>query len=221
MLMDTRSLTQDIKSFGMKLGFSHVGIASPDHSVWADRFRNWIKQGFHGEMGYMERSSERRIDPFAVFPEVKSVIVVSMNYYPGKKHRECLDNPGAGYIANYALNEDYHPVVETRLRELLQHIYEVTGGKVQGKIYADAGPILEKAYAVMAGIGWMGKNLILKQVHGSYSVFYSLIWNSTLISQFLIAVENVQGVWMRARPGQLLNPICLTQEDVFRISLGS
>ena len=181
MLMDTRSLTQEIKTFGLKLGFSHVGIASPDHSVWADRFRNWIKQGFHGEMGYMERSSERRIDPFAVFPEVKSVIVVSMNYYPGKKHRECLDNPGAGYIANYALNEDYHPVVETRLRELLQHIYEVTGGKVQGKIYADAGPILEKAYAVMAGLGWMGKNsLIINPETGSWIVLGVLLLDMEL-----------------------------------------
>src|SRR3972149_994756 len=116
MLIDTRSLTQDIKSFGMKLGFSHVGIASPDHSVWADRFRNWIKQGFHGEMGYMERSSERRIDPFAVFPEVKFMLMQ------------------ARYLKR---------------------------------------PML--LWQALDGWGKTRLSLILKQVHGSYSVFYSLI----------------------------------------------
>lgn len=174
--MDTRSLTQDIKAFVLKLGFSHVGITSPDHSVWGDRFRDWIKQGFHGEMGYMERSMERRTDIYSVFPEVESLIVVSMNYYPGEKHRGCLDNPGAGYIANYALNEDYHKVVEMKLMELLRYIHNATDSKVSGKIYVDTGPVLEKAYAVVAGIGWMGKNsLIINPETGSWIVLGVLL----------------------------------------------
>ncbi len=161
MLIDTKVLTREIKSFGAKLGFSHVGITPPRLSIWGERFRDGIRHGFAGEMWYLERDAERRIDPYVIFPEVKSIVVVSINYYPGKGHREGLDNPSAGYIANYALHEDYHPVIESRLRELLQYIDRLTQGRAQGKIYVDTGPVPEKAFAVMAGLGWMGKHTLL------------------------------------------------------------
>lgn len=161
MVTGTQFLVQEIKTFGLRLGFSHVGIASPDLSVWVDRFRNWIGEGYEGEMHYMARSPERRGDPQSLFPGTKSVIVVSMNYFPGDGRQECLDQPAVGYIANYALNEDYHEIVRSRLEELLRHINRMTDGKAGGKIYVDTGPVLEKSLAVRGGVGWMGKHSLL------------------------------------------------------------
>ena len=174
-------IVKEIKSFGLRLGFSHVGIAPANLSIWGDRFKDWLRQGLQGEMRYLERDSERRTDLRSVFPEVKSVIVVSMNYYPGKWHKDILDNPSRGYIANYALNEDYHSIIELKLRELLKHIDKLTDGKVQGKIYVDTGPVSEKGFAVMAGVGWMGKHtLLVSQDAGSWLLLGVLLINIEL-----------------------------------------
>lgn len=181
MWINPESLTRGIKSFGSKLGFSQVGVAPPDLSLWAERFRHWLDQGFEGEMRYMARDAGRRTDPGAIFPGVRSVVVVSMNYYPGEQHRECLQVPAAGYIANYALNTDYHPLIESKLAQLLQHIRSLTDDKVQGKICVDTGPVLEKAFAVMAGIGWMGKHsLLISQDAGSWVLLGVLLLDAEL-----------------------------------------
>lgn len=181
MQTDSKSLTREIKSFGSKLGLAQVGVAPPDLSLWAERFRHWLGQGFEGEMRYMARDAGRRTDPRAVFPEVRSVVVVSMNYYPGGRHRECLQDPATGYIANYALHEDYHPLIESKLTQLLQHIRSLTDDKVQGKIYVDTGPVLEKAFAVMAGMGWMGKHsLLISQDSGSWLLLGVLLLDAEL-----------------------------------------
>ena len=145
------------------------------------RFQEWLKSGFEGEMTFLGRYPERRSNPFLVFPEVKSVVVVSMNYYPGGYHRECLDNPEKGYIANYALNADYHEVIKSKLIELLIQINAMTGGKAQGKIYTDTGPVLEKAFAVKSGIGWMGKNsLIISPDAGSWLLLGVILLDTEL-----------------------------------------
>ncbi len=171
MRIDVRTLSEEIKSFALTLGFSHAGITSPDLSIWADRFRCWIEKGFEGEMGYMARDIERRTSLFSLFQDVKSVVVVSMNYFPGAGHQGCLDRPETGYISNYALNEDYHDVVRTRLEDLLRHIGRITDGKARGRIFVDTGPVLEKAFAVMGGVGWMGKQSVLvSQDAGSWLV---------------------------------------------------
>jgi len=181
MRIASKFLTREIKSFGSKLGFARVGVAPPDLSLWAERFRHWLDQGFEGEMRYMARDAARRTDPGAIFPCVRSVVVVSMNYYPGEHHRECLQDPAAGYIANYALHEDYHPLIESKLTQLLQHINSLTDDKVQGKIYVDTGPVLEKAFAVMAGMGWMGRHsLLISQDAGSWLLLGVLFLNAEL-----------------------------------------
>lgn len=175
-MIDSKSLTHEIKSFGSRLGFNHVGIAPPDVSIWGKRFRGWLEQGFEGEMRFLARDIDRRTDPLSIFPDVKSMIVVSMNYFPGEGHRECLDHPSKGYIANYALNEDYHPMIESKLRELLQYIERLTDGRAHGKIYVDTGPVLEKAIAVMAGLGWMGKHsLLISHDSGSWLLLGMLL----------------------------------------------
>ena len=181
MRIASKFLTREIKSFGSKLGFARVGVAPPDLSLWAERFRHWLDQGFEGEMRYMARDAGRRTDPRAIFPGVRSVVVVSMNYYPGEHHRECLQDPAAGYIANYALHEDYHPLIESKLTQLLQHINSLTDDKVQGKIYVDTGPVPEKAFAVMAGMGWMGRHsLLISQDAGSWLLLGVLLLDAEL-----------------------------------------
>jgi len=181
MRLNSKSLTQEIKVFGSKLGFNQVGIAPPDASLWGERFLHWLDRGFEGEMRYMARDAARRTDPGAIFPGVRSVVVVSMNYYPGEHHRECLQDPAAGYIANYALHEDYHPLITSKLTQLLQYIRSLTNGKVQGKIYVDTGPVSEKALAVMAGVGWMGKHsLLIGQDTGSWLLLGVLLLDAEL-----------------------------------------
>jgi len=180
-LTDIKPLISDIKNIGISLGFQHVGIASPDVSLWGNRFQEWLKNGFEGEMEFLARNPGKRSNPSHIFPEVKSVVVVSMNYYPGEHHRECLDNPKTGYIANYALNEDYHDVIKSKLREFLIQINAVTNGKAQGKIYVDTGPVLEKAFAVKSGIGWMGKNsLIISPDTGSWLLLGVILLDAEL-----------------------------------------
>lgn len=159
--IEAHFVTEGIKSIGATLGFDRVGVAPPDLSIWGERYGDWIEQGYEGEMRYMSRDVDRRTDPRCLFPEVKSLVVVSMNYFPGDEHRRYLDNLVVGYIANYALNEDYHEVIRSRLEELFRHISKMTDGKAGGKIYVDTGPILEKPLAVSGGLGWMGKHSIL------------------------------------------------------------
>ncbi len=180
-MSDIITLTRYVKNIGLSLGFQHVGIASPGLSSGAYRFLEWLKNGYEGEMTYLDRFPERRSNPLLVFPDVKSVVVVSMNYYPGAFHRECLDNPVTGYIANYALNEDYHYIIRSRLKELLIRINSHTGGKTGGKIYVDTGPVMEKAFAVKAGLGWMGKNsLIISPDEGSWLLLGIILLDTEL-----------------------------------------
>ena len=180
-MTDIKSLTRHFKDIGISLGFQHVGIAPPDVSLWGSRFQEWLKNGFEGEMKFLSRDPAKRSNPSYIFPEVKSVVVVSMNYYPGGYRRECLEDPRTGYIANYALNEDYHYVIRSKLEELLKSIKTLTGSQVDGKIYVDTGPVLEKAFAARAGVGWMGKNsLIISPDAGSWLLLGVILLDTEL-----------------------------------------
>jgi len=176
MQIGTPFVTEEIKAIGADLGFTHVGIAPPDLSIWGDRFRSWISQGYEGEMQYLKRDVGRRSDPRSLFPGVKSAIVVSMFYFPGGSRRYYRVHPDFGYIANYALNADYHGVMRSRLERFFQHIVRLTDGKASGRIYVDTGPLLEKPLAVMGGLGWMGKHsLLISPDRGSWLVLGVLL----------------------------------------------
>lgn len=180
-MTDIKSLTTGIRKIGYSYGFTKIGISTPDVSFWAKRFDEWLMKGFAGEMAFLGRNPEMRLNPSLVFPDVKSALVISMNYYPGEAHRGCLDNPGTGYIANYALNEDYHRVIKAKLSEFLIKIQTLSEGKINGKIFVDTGPVLEKALAVNAGIGWMGKNsLIISPDAGSWLLLGVILLDSVL-----------------------------------------
>lgn len=146
----------------MEIGFDKIGIvpaeALPDEER---RLKEWLESDYHGEMRWMEREPEKRAHPRILFPGAKTVIVVALNYYTPSQHEDSAEK---GKVSRYAWGDDYHDVVKAKLRELLSFIKELIPA-VNGKICVDTAPMMDKAWAVRAGIGWMGKhsNVITKE----------------------------------------------------------
>mgnify|MGYP002401893719 CR=1 FL=1 len=182
------SLTATIKQEARSLGFDAVGIASignddnpstshnqstgsrDDESAalpprLLDRLRQWIQRGYHGRMAWMERTPEKRADPRHVLPGCRSIISVGVNYLT--EHR-ADEQPGKGRIARYAWGKDYHKVLLNRLQQLEEFLRNLAPD-AQTRCYVDTGPIMEKAWAERAGLGWIGKhsNLVSTE-HGSW-----------------------------------------------------
>ncbi len=153
----------------LQLGFDEVGVASPQDVSSASRFQEWLDLGYQGEMGYMRRNSEKRIDLNKVLPGVRSVVCLRSNYFPRRKSLDYLKNKEEGDISIYALNEDYHDVILPRLKELEELVLEEFPGS-KSKVYVDTGPVLEKPLAQKAGLGWIGKhtNLVTEGIGSWY-----------------------------------------------------
>lgn len=161
-----RELSDSIRTYARTLGFDLVGIAPvlpPAHALF---FRQWLAQGFAGEMHYLSRTADSRCDPQQVLPGAKSAVVVGLNYTPAVS--PVTDDPTRGVFARYALGDDYHEVMTRKLQELLTFIRQLVGD-CQAKVYVDAGPVLERELAWRAGLGWFGKNTMLINTRlGSY-----------------------------------------------------
>lgn len=168
-------MTQKIKTEAVELGFSAVGIARAEPlATEGERFLEWLDRGYHGEMAWLEREPGKRTDPRAIFPEARSVISVALNYYTPSQH-------GAGAkISRYAWGDDYHDVVKEKLRVLLDWIESELPGS-SGKVCVDTAPVMDKAWAVRAGLGWIGKhsNLITKEM-GSWVFLGEILLNAEL-----------------------------------------
>ena len=165
---DIREKLEIIRLKALELGFEGFGVARPDVEKAGEWFQQWIAQNFDGEMRYMKRGEDKRLDLDRVLPGVKSVICLSTAYFTSPRTLEFLEEPETGDISNYARNLDYHDLIQPRLRELEACLAEVFPG-CQSKSYVDTGPILEKPLAEKAGLGWIGKhtNLLTEGV-GSY-----------------------------------------------------
>ncbi len=126
-----------------------------------ENLREWLARGFHGQMDYMARNPQQRSDPRLLMPSAKSVVCVALNYFRPETH---LDSPEAGKISRYAWGDDYHDVLRDKLKALLAWIREERPD-VEGKICVDTSPMMDKAWAARAGMGWIGKhtNLITKE----------------------------------------------------------
>ncbi len=170
-----RPLVRALEGKARSLGLVDVGITAPDPSLHIGFYRNWVREGFHGEMGYLARedSVARRGDLRLTFQDIRSVVVVAQEYFqedaPGVP-----DDPSRGVVARYARGEDYHQVLKGRLQALLQWLDEEVrhtgvGTGVRGFSYVDTGPILEREMARNAGLGWFGKNtMTIHPKRGSY-----------------------------------------------------
>ena len=164
--------TRLIHTEAAHLGFSFVGFAKARQlDEEARRLEQWLHQGFHGEMQYMENYFEKRIDPTKLVPGAKSVIVLMHNYFPKEKQSD----PTAPKLARYAFGEDYHFVLKRKLKELLRFIHENIG-EVEGRCFVDSAPVMERDWAAHAGVGWTGKNtLLINPKAGSYFFLAEII----------------------------------------------
>jgi epoxyqueuosine reductase len=155
------SLTDDIKHKSLELGFDLVGItdASPLNPRQTEFLSAWLKAGCAGQMTYLHHNLEKRIDPVKLLPNAQSVIVVALNYKPPLLSSR--PRPPTGKIAAYAQYEDYHPFIKNRLRKLADFITDIAGENLQFKICVDSAPLSERAFAVRAGLGFIGKNHLL------------------------------------------------------------
>jgi epoxyqueuosine reductase len=162
--IDYTALARDIKSWGRALGFQQVGIADTKLDEHETRLLNWLEAGHHGEMHYMERHGTRRTRPAELVPGTLRVISVRMDYLPGTAAPAdaVLHNPELGMISRYALGRDYHKVVRTRLQKLADQI-SARVGPFGYRAFTDSAPVLEKALAEKAGLGWIGKHTNLIQ----------------------------------------------------------
>ncbi len=143
-----------IRAAATSLGFDRCEAAPVRTLDAAPRLREWLALGMHGSMQWMERSADRRADPGLVVPEARSVLVVTRSYWTGE---EASTDSSRARISRYAWGAEYHDVLGTALRDLYQRIQEIAPG-VAGRYYIDTGPVLEKAWAELAGLGWIGKH---------------------------------------------------------------
>lgn len=163
------NVTERIKARAREIGFSKVGVtdASPLSEGIRNRFRAWIEKGYHGDLTYLERSEKKRMAPEGTLKGARSIISVALNYHPGM-----LTLPAdrrRARISRYGLGRDYHEVVSKKLSTLLDFIVEHAAGPVHGKVFCDTGPVMEKAIAQRAGLGWIGKHgILLTQEFGSW-----------------------------------------------------
>lgn len=163
--------TNFIKKTSIKLGFDYCGIAKAKKlNKDARRLEQWLQKGMHGNMQYMENYFDMRIDPSLLVPGAKSVITVLKNYYPSAEQK--TDGPK---ISKYAYGKDYHDVMRSQLKELMEEIKNNIG-EVHGRGFVDSAPVLERTWAEKSGLGWVGKNgnLINKQT-GSFYFIATLI----------------------------------------------
>jgi len=165
--ISSQELKQDLVAVTRELGFDSCRIAACAKPAHATEFREWLREGAHGEMNYMQRGEEKRCDPQKVLSGAKSIVVLGLNYFQGEgnrrspasaKLRRGRQTAATGTIARYAWGGDYHDVIEAKLDKIDQFLRGFGG---QQKCYVDTGPILERDHAAQAGIGWHGKNTML------------------------------------------------------------
>jgi epoxyqueuosine reductase len=170
--------TDEIKKQALREGFDKVGVVRAERlDAEAPRLKEWLARGHHGEMAWMARDVEKRLNPLEIFPQARSIVVVALNYYTPAQHEE---NSNTGKVSRYAWGDDYHDVLKTKLESLLSWIRERVP-EAAGKICVDIQPVMDKAWAVRAGIGWLGKHSnVITQEFGSWVFIGELLLNLEL-----------------------------------------
>ena len=160
--MNKQVFTKQLKQKALEIGFHKVGIVKAEPlEKEGNHLKEWLEKGFNAEMRWMEREPEKRSNPKILFPEAKSMVVLAMNYYTPHEHK---NDDSKGKISRYAWGDDYHDVIKEKLWELLGWVQEKVP-ETKGKVCVDTAPIMDKAWAIRAGLGWLGKhsNVITKE----------------------------------------------------------
>ena len=163
--------TKIVKDIAQSMGFDSCGIAEARRlDDDARRLEKWLNKGFHGEMKYMENHFDMRVDPTLLVPGAKSVITLLFNYFPDQEPASQLPK-----VAKYAYGKDYHLVIREKLTDFLKRIRENIG-QIEGRGFVDSAPVLERAWAVQSGLGWVGKNgNLINKKKGSFFFIATLI----------------------------------------------
>jgi epoxyqueuosine reductase len=157
---DGEALKRALVSRAGQLGFDIVRVAGPDSIPLApERLRAWLEAGHHGSMEWMQETAGRRSDPRALWPEVRSVILLGLNYGPTEDPLAALARKDRGSISVYARNRDYHDVIKGKLKEAAGFLAARAGSDV--KVFVDTAPVMEKPLAEAAGLGWQGKHTVI------------------------------------------------------------
>jgi epoxyqueuosine reductase len=167
--MDPSALAAEVKDWGRELGFQKVGIAAVELPQDEQRLLDWLAAGRHGEMAYMQRHGTLRARPAELVPGTVRVISARMDYWPtGADPDVVLADPALGYVSRYALGRDYHRILRTRLARLADRLAAAVGAAGY-RAFTDSAPVLEKALARDAGLGWIGKHTnLLDRRDGSW-----------------------------------------------------
>lgn len=163
--------TQLIKTWAKELGFEATGIARARYlEEEAPGLEKWLSQGYHAGMQYMENHFDKRLDPTQLVPGAKSVISLLYNYYPDQ-----VQNTSVPQLAKYAYGRDYHDVIKDKLKLLLQRI-RTEIGEVDGRAFVDSAPVMERSWASLSGLGWIGRHtLLITKKRGSFFFLAELI----------------------------------------------
>ncbi|TDJ10669.1 MAG: tRNA epoxyqueuosine(34) reductase QueG [Gammaproteobacteria bacterium] len=167
---DLSALKEDIFRWGAELGFQQLGVSDINLDEAESRLAQWLADGMHGEMAYMSRHGTKRSRPEQLVPDTVRVISARMDYLPHdqERARKLLDHESRAYVSRYALGRDYHKVLRGRLQKLAKKI-EQHIGSFGYRVFVDSAPVLEKAIAQKAGVGWIGKHTnIIDDKAGSF-----------------------------------------------------
>ncbi len=170
-------LTTKIKELALASGFDLVGVAAAEPTHQDAYLQRWLDNGYHGSMAWMGNHFDKRVDPTKLVSGAKSVVAVAMNYYTPHQHSP---DPDSGRISRYAWGDDYHDILKKQLKQMLSAI-KSWDEAIDGRAFVDTAPILDKFWAVRAGLGWVGKHSnVITRTHGSWVFLGELVLNIEL-----------------------------------------
>lgn len=164
-MLDNYSISQQIKDHAASIGFDACGICEAEkiEVIESNHYQEWIDKGYQANMDYMARNIDKRCDPTLLVDNAKSIISIALNYYPQEKQAESVPQ-----FAYYAYGKDYHDIMKAKLQTLFDYIKTLIPN-VNGRVFCDTAPVLERYWAAKAGLGFIGKNtLLIIPKRGSY-----------------------------------------------------
>lgn len=171
------SISEQIKQYALSIGFDACGMCEAEEieAIEDEHYRMWIEKGYHADMEYMARNIDKRCAPALLVDNAKSIISLALNYYPHEKQPDT-----APQFAYYAYGKDYHDVMKAKLQQVFDHIQTLLPS-VNGRVFCDTAPVLERYWAAKAGLGFIGKNtLLIIPKRGSYFFLGEIIIDAEL-----------------------------------------